>query len=224
MSYIIGKKEKLMSKEVVLKDDFLSRDTSGGLGWTALAGSGGGVAISTSLLDTQHPGIITTRCAAGSSSAWASLSLSPCFLLSGKQTYIEALVYCSHARVFGVEDIRLIFGFGNSTSLTFVEGVYFVGSTTWLARTEKNNILTQTDTHIAIAKETWYKLGILIALDYTKAEFFINDVLVATINTNLPDAEVMPLLGMNRVLVSGVETIKFCCDYVYLKYLFELER
>tara|TARA_R100001460_G_scaffold107714_1_gene156916 strand:+ start:7020 stop:7721 length:702 start_codon:yes stop_codon:yes gene_type:complete len=73
------------------------------------------------------------------------------------------------------------------------------GDASILCKTEKDGTETSTDSGIDMADNTYVKLGIACS-GTGKVEFFINDRLVATHSTNIPDDENLAMAAMS---VSG---------------------
>ena len=203
-----------------MRDDFCSVDEKGILGWATAAANGGSVGISNTLVDKDHPGLIHTTCAAGDATARAAITLqTDSFVIENMESYIETMFYITHARDLGVEDYRLTFGWADRNTLTYSNAIYFVGTAGLQGRNENNGIMTQTAAN-PFVKETWYRLGIYIPSDYSTASYYIDGVLVGSISTNLPTGlkKLMPVLGLKRIVVVGVETITAYWDYFTLRY------
>lgn len=71
-----------------------------------------------------------------------------------------------------------------------VDGVYFeydhAASANWLMVTASSSSRTKTATGTVVAVSTWYKLRSVVNAAGTSVEFFINDVSVGTLVTNIP--------------------------------------
>ena len=70
------------------------------------------------------------------------------------------------------------------------------GDASILCKTEKDGTETSTDSGIDMVDDTYIKLGIACS-GTGKVEFFINDKLVATHSTNIPDDENLAIAAMS---------------------------
>jgi hypothetical protein len=88
---------------------------------------------------------------------------------------------------------RYIFRVGfvdSNTNTDSADGVYFEydqsQSPNWRCKTASNNSRTTVTTSVVVQEANWIDLQIRVDASSQTAEFFIDDVLVATITTNIP--------------------------------------
>jgi len=91
----------------------------------------------------------------------------------------------------GTNTFVVKFGFLNNVTGVETDGAYFYysdsgASPNWMAYTENNSVTTVTDTGVAVAAGSWVKFLISVNADATLVTFYINGVLKATHNTNIP--------------------------------------
>ena len=89
-------------------------------------------------------------------------------------------------------DAAIRIGYTDSTNTsTPPNGAFFnlsraTDSVNWVMRTTNNNSTTTTSTTVPFTSGTFQRFGVEINDDLTAAYFFINDVLVGTLTTNIP--------------------------------------
>ena len=92
--------------------------------------------------------------------------------------------------VFGEQNGANFMSPTNSISIVYDEGGVFlasgVASNNWRCFTRAGSTITRTDTTVPVVANQWYKLRINISADGLTITFFIDNVLVATHNTNVP--------------------------------------
>ncbi|MFN9111683.1 MAG: hypothetical protein ACK5XN_16595, partial [Bacteroidota bacterium] len=92
--------------------------------------------------------------------------------------------------VFGEQNGANFMSPTNSISIVYDEGGVFlasgVTSNNWRCFTRAGSTITRTDTTVPVVANQWYKLRINISADGLTITFFIDNVLVATHNTNVP--------------------------------------
>jgi hypothetical protein len=92
--------------------------------------------------------------------------------------------------VFGEQNGANFMSPTNSISIVYDEGGVFlasgVTSNNWRCFTRAGSTITRTDTTVPVVDNQWYKLRINISADGLTITFFIDNVLVATHNTNVP--------------------------------------
>jgi hypothetical protein len=110
-----------------------------------------------------------------------------------------------------------LFGFVNGSS-SLTDGVFFrytITSAMFECQCINNGVLTVVSSDITVLTNTWYKFTIYIDKLATFAKFYINDILVATITTNIPKTvgdEVTPAQNLFNTL-GTVSGRGFHCDY-----------
>jgi hypothetical protein len=112
-------------------------------------------------------------------------------------TLMQCLMRAPSVLSDGTNDYRLIFGgtydyaFGSigPEAIQFEYDLAAAGNHNWRARTRSSSTNTFTDTGVAVVVNTPFRLA--ISYDSTsQVRFFINDALVATHTTNIPNASV----------------------------------
>ena len=92
--------------------------------------------------------------------------------------------------VFGEQNGANFMSPTNCISIVYDEGGVFlasgVASNNWRCFTRAGSTITRTDTTVPVVANQWYKLRINISADGLTITFFIDNVLVATHNTNVP--------------------------------------
>jgi hypothetical protein len=125
----------------------------------------------------------------------------------------------------------IVMGFADNLGTTVfpVDGIFFVHNGTainWTAVTSSNSARTFNDTNIVVNGNPWNEMRIeLINQSDYQANFYINNVLVASQNTNIPrgTARAFGIMFAMRKL-GGTTAITCDLDYVYYKQLFEYSR
>ena len=137
----------------------------------------------------------------------------------------------------GTDTFQLLVGFwDNTAAINQTDGIYFLydsqgvstgsaASGNWQIVTTSANVRTFTTTATAIDNANLQKLRIDVNADATEVNFYIDDTLVGTHNTNIPS-------GSARNVTSGVYLQKSAgttartadIDYLYLKAKFTTPR
>jgi hypothetical protein len=122
-------------------------------------------------------------------------------------------------------DYSLRFGFHDvtSTGTEATDGVYFrynhaVNGGKWQAVTRSNNTETAVDTGVLAAINTTYKFDIIVNAAGTRAEFYMNATLVATITTTIPTAAGRSTgAGCQMKRTVGASAYANICSWDYIK-------
>jgi len=131
------------------------------------------------------------------------------------------------------------FGFTNNSTITnpldyvsimYNEGTTFGydnnlgGSPNFTFNNSRNGTRTRTINTSAVAINTWYKLRIQILCDTSVINFYVNDVLSATHNTNVPltSTRVQPFMNFTKTI--GTTNREVAVDYVAIKQDFSTLR
>jgi len=168
-----------------VKDDFSGNSNNAGeLTWSNIA-SGTGAAVANSSGDLNHPGV--RRCSTGTTTTgYAGMNWRTAFNYpNGGDVNIWILRTSANSGVI----IRA--GMNDMTSSTdSIDGYYFEFdpsvSANWQMVAANSSNRTKTPTSVAVSAATWYKLEIKVNEANTAAQFYIDDVLVGTVSTNLP--------------------------------------
>lgn len=119
-------------------------------------------------------------------------------------------------------------GIANAICFIYDEGGVITGNTAspnWKIVTCNSSVRTFTDTGVAVSGGAWVKLEILINADATSVEFFINNVSVGTISTNIPSGISKTMIINNQILKTiGTTSRNLYMDYVTYKQTFTTPR
>ena len=216
------------------KDDFISYIVSangvGELQWqAAVQGTGSVFANSLSgVNDTKHPGqaLLGTG---STTTGYSFLNLAPPFLglyLGGGALIQEWDVLVLNLGVTA-QQYTFRFGFGDTAGSEPANGVYFsyangVTGDFWVIKTAKSSTRTSITTAVAVVANTWYKLRMKINAAATSTEYFIDDVSVGTITTNIPILPVSPFIGVTKT--AGTTSRAIEVDYFAMKQILTTPR
>lgn len=124
---------------------------------------------------------------------------------------------------------QLVVGFiDTETAASQVDGAFFAydeggvgnglaASANWKAVTASNSVRSNSDTTIAVAAATWYRLRIEVNAAGTEAKFYIDGTLRATITTNIPNAASRQF-GFGWLLIKSVGTTARTFDVDYIAF------
>lgn len=119
-------------------------------------------------------------------------------------------------------------GLSNAICFIYDEGGVITGNTAspnWKIVTCNSSVRTFTDTGVAVSAGAWVKLEILINAAATSVEFFINNVSVGTISTNIPSGISKAMIINNQILKTiGTTSRNLYMDYVAYKQTFTTPR
>lgn len=131
------------------------------------------------------------------------------------------------------------FGFTNNTSslnpqdyvsIMYNEGTTFGydnnlgGSPNFTFNNSRNSARTRTINTSPVVINTWYKLRIQVLSDTGVINFYVNDVLSATHNTNIPltTTRIQPFMNFTKTI--GTTNREVAVDYVAIKQIFSTPR
>lgn len=135
----------------------------------------------------NHPGVYQVRVlAADSSAAMGSSSL----VLGGGYFEISMIIMTPilstgtnrFTTTYGLSDDFALSGTTNGLIFTYSDNA---NSGNWICTAVSSGVSTSVNTSVAV-DTAWHKLTVKVDAAATVATFFIDDVLVATINTNVP--------------------------------------
>lgn len=197
----------------IIEDDFLGVAVNSTNDWTVVKDSGATVAIAA---DTVGGELVLTS-AATTDNDGASIQGNEVFAVTaGKSMYFATRLKCSAAAQNDIcAGFTVNFATNPEAMLTAADRIVFQvndGDASILCKTEKNGTETSTDSGIDLADDTYAKLE--IAVEGTGAvRFYINDSLVATHSTNIPDDENLTVAAMSLSGdATGTHTVTL--DYV----------
>lgn len=178
---------------------WLDADTGSGVSQTGLTVS-----------DSTHHGILeldTGGVAAGAAIRYlggvTSGTGTAGFKLGGGQLTMDWLVRVEDLSTAGERYSFMVGLF--STAATQVDAVRFfyndsINAGNWTISCINASTVTNTDSGVAVAADTWYKLRAVVNAAATSVEFFINGVSVGTVTTNIPTANVAPRASMAKTV------------------------
>jgi hypothetical protein len=201
-------------------ETFMSGSAAGNNGWTSTANSG---VVGTNISSSSGKEIGIARLDTSTSSTSAptlALGVSSMYFLN---TVVSLeMKYQVSLLSTAIEEFDDRSGFHNSTtSAAPTNGAYFeydraTYGVNWQAVTVKASTVTRTDTGVAVAA-AWVRLRI-VATNDTSVEFYINEVLVATNTTNIPNASANAFgIGLQKVKTAGTTARVSFIDFVDLK-------
>lgn len=195
--------------EVILFDDWIT-DGTGMLRWLGTvvgAGATNTTTGSTAVNDANHPGVLelaTGTTATGQSARYlggvATGNATAGFLVGGGAMSQEWLVRIEDLSTAG-ERFNFDMGFYGAETLA-ADAIRFrysdnLNSGNWTAETiSAAAATTATDSGVAVAADTWYKLRIDINAAGTSVTFYVNGVLVATHTTDITAVLIAPRARM----------------------------
>jgi hypothetical protein len=180
------------NKLTLLLEDFIASATSGQTGWTITSsGTSAATAVTSTLFGRYGVNSLTTGTTATGRNCISKGG--NIIVFSNGVTVWEASVRLAN---LSTPTERYIYyaGFGdNAVAGEQSDGVYFhynegVSGDFWRIKTANNNTRTTEVTTSPILANEWYKLKIEIAPNGTRADFFVNDVNIGNITTNIPIA------------------------------------
>lgn len=212
---------------IYLVDDFIASTGSaaqtGTLNWQA-SNTGAG-ATPTILMppDNAHPGILnlsTGTTATGKS----GIFLSPSITTNSMKPYAGQFAMTWYLQVpilsNGTDRFAFRFGFGDSITADFANGIYFEyddsASANWRVKTAAASTRTVVDSGVAVASGTWTKFQIFTNNAAVSFSYSINGSTVGTISSNMPTLDVSPIAFIIKAL--GTTARNVYIDYFVLDY------
>lgn len=169
-----------------------------------------------------HPGQCVLDCGTdttGRASLTSGIGVNQ-LLLGNGAVVIEADVYLLDALSDGTDSYTLLLGLSDGTTTAGNDAVCFrythsVNGGRWQAVTRSNGAETASDTGVAVASTTWYKLRAEINAAATSVTFFINGASVATIATNIPSGSGRQTVPRFAIVKSaGTNARRLAIDYI----------
>jgi hypothetical protein len=202
---------------VVVEDDFIHSSLASGaigtLNW-ALSGDAGSASLH-SKGGAGHPGLYGIKPDNDTGDAayiFANLQVYP--MLKGISEYWQTWVIRMDSTLGYT---NMIVGLNSTIDYAAgTDGIYIyidqVALTNFYARTISSSSTTDTDTGIAFARATYYRLD----FHYTPSsvKFYIDGVLVATHTTNIPSDDMMPVMAVECDATGNGQSL----DYSYVDY------
>jgi hypothetical protein len=205
---------------IIYNDHFLATTAVGETGWTSTVNNG-----ATGVLpgEPDHPGILTLS--TGTNVAGRATSHKGITSIEfGVGTYRKEMLVRVPILSNGTQRFVLRLGFGDNTGAgDNTDGVYFeytdTASPNWMIRTARATVRTTQTSSIAVATNTWQKLGIIVQ-GTASASFYVNDVQAGTtITTNIPSGSAAVCGILNKIEKSVGTTARLAhIDYSKLAY------
>lgn len=175
-----------------------------------VAGTGAAVSILTTAGNgTEAVGIMNLNTGTDSNGRAAGRSALGQLQPGKGKLYYAARVYIDSLSD-GTNAYHLRLGFGDTDNADHNYGVYFeydqTQSTQWRCCTSANGTRTKVNSGVTASFNNYHVLGIEIAANRSSAKFYINDVLVATITTNIPGEWAWETHGYGAWLVKTLGT------------------
>lgn len=185
-------------------DDFLYGTTFGTMytdSWASTTSGAGSTVRNFGSIVNDHPGIMEIVSGNGVNFAAMSMQSAPALLLPDGTLRYDAIVM-----IPDVSGCRFETGIADSTvTVNGSHVVSFLYNSTsgpeWLARVVNGPGLIH-NTLIPVVSGTWYNLTILTSIASAVVSYYINDVLVATIDSTIPTGQAMFLMP-GRVTNNG---------------------
>lgn len=168
-----------------------------------------------------HPGIFNLSTGTATTGRVSLYSFATAILFGGGTYSIETMVNIPVLSVVA-QRYTLYFGFGDNTAAgDQVDGAYFQyndsASTFWQIKTSNNSVRTTTTTTTSVVTG-WTKLRVSV-VGTTRADFYINDVLVGSIATNIPSTTLRGTSVILKVEKSlGTTRANIQSDYIKLAF------
>jgi len=226
--YLFGSAPKLYpSRHATFYTDFLG-GAAGEFSSNNTSGAGAGASFNSSVLDTIHFGFARTTL--------GTTTTGRCFLngsnlqTQGGEITFETIVYA--ASLSNATDTYILYAGGiNGFTVEPTDGIYFrythdVNSGNWQGITRRNSSETAVNSSVAVAATTFYKLTFIVNAAGTNVDFYVNDVLIGSSTTNIPQgtsADQMNFsIGARKT--AGTTSVQFDWDYFFLDFYLTVER
>lgn len=220
-------------QRVRLYDDFIGNVTANGstgnLNWN-YSNTGTGAAPTTlAAPDANHPGVLslntgTTTTGRGTLFGSGSSTIGSVKVNAGLVEF-EGLIQIPVLSVVG-DRFAFRFGFGDSNTGDFANGVYFEydesASANWRLKTANASTRTTNDSGTVVAAGTWYRLYLAISASGTSVAYKIGDTSVGTITTNIPTLDISPIAHI--IKSAGTTARSSYLDYTFLQYALATPR
>lgn len=216
----------------VIFDDFRANTGVGETGYTT-AVSGGLVQTSTAPAADipTHPGIVvlsTSTSATGAAGINRGTNSGSSHAIGGGAIACEWLIKIEDLSTAGEEYIYRV-GLGDNALGDNTDGIYFeydrLSSVNWRCCTANSSTRTKNNSTTAVAADAWLHMVVVVNAAGTEAKFYINDVLIDTITTNLPAGTTRQFTENISIVKSAGTTARLVYhDYSYLEQVFTVAR
>lgn len=190
------------SREVRIYEDWIG-DSTGSQRWLTLAvGAGAGEATITSQITSGHPGVVqfnTGTTATGISGrnlgGVVAGNFTSGLIVGGGKIIIESMVRVEDLSTAGERFNTLV---GLIQGVTITDGIFIryleQTSANWQLASISASTSTLTDSGVPVVADQWYKLRIEINAAGTSIDYYIDNVAVGTITTNIPTVAIAPVI------------------------------
>lgn len=214
------------SRVTTIDDDFIGNNVVGNVGWIATTnGTGALIAPSVEGIDTSPYdaiGVFELRTGTNAAGRAALTSYVSAFRLDTLDSSVVEWRVMLSALSTAAQEYVATFGWIDNVAVgDHVDGVYFKydrasAGDFWRACTSTNSIATRVTTSVAVANVgSFDTFRIVTARAAANAQFYINDVLVATISTTMPvGAGRSTGLGAKMYKTNGSTSRSMFLDYV----------
>ena len=208
---------------------FADFESSGVLNPFFTSGAGTGATVGASSTDAANRvGIASAETGTTATGRAAIATSTSAILLGGGEVVFEAAINIPTLSD-GTDTYIARFGLQDNAAAESTDGVYFEydsgTSANWRIVTANSTTRTKTTTSTAVAAATWMRLKIVINAAGTLATFYINDVSIGTISTNIPTGagrSTGVIMNIVKSLGSNNRTIRV--DWVHVTYTFTSAR
>ncbi len=206
-----------LRKQVIFFDDFIGGTNSTGdigeNGWSWTQLNGGGIF---NLPEVGRPGVKALRTNTTDSARSAISILQSAILINGDDELVISAKLSSQNTCI----MRLGFGDSYNASTFPTDGLWFEvnadsGSTNYYIGASSGGVKTFSLTSKA-ADNQWHEYKIKVASDKSRAEFYIDRVLIGTITTNIPGSSAYTGI-MCYIETTDVNSNDLYIDYVFYK-------
>lgn len=206
-------------------DDWISGTSGGNLGWTIFTNSGT-VGANITAADGDHMGLVRLGSATTATSApTISLGSGTSIILGNHSLTTEWLAQIPTLST-ALEEYTIRFGLHSSVSSAAPShAVIFeydrTQSVNWRLRAIAGGSSTVTTSSTIVSNGVWTKFKIVINSDGTLATFYINDVSIGTVTTNIPVGNTQAVSPAFQLVksVGTTDRIAFI-DWFYLKMIY----
>lgn len=199
--------------------DFYENNVTAPNIWGAWAAGVGAAYGKTATVNTRI-GIVscsTGTTAAGTSGMYSDVAS----MIFGAGSYVFETEFYLYNLSTAIEEYMYLFGFGDLMNAEPNNGVYFkynrVAGVNWFLSTADAGARTNTDSGIAVTAGAWIKLKVVVNATGTLASYYINEILVGTVNTNIPVAAGRTVGSLWNILKTvGITPRLFLVDWGWL--------
>ena len=212
-------------------DDFMCGAVAGGklstLAWDVVTSGGALVDTDATVVAPDHPGVVQFQVSSNGQSANLGLGGNGYFFGTTDVEFKASINIDTLATI--TQDYVFRIGFGDTTNGTdYLDGVYFEynrsASLNWRGRTANNGARTSVIGSVVVATG-WARLRFLYRGSAGAVDFYVNDIFIGTISTNIPQTVTRVTDGcMTLVKTLGNTNRIVYVDYYWLRMAFPTAR